>query len=318
MDTSSKDYAMNGNWPCPDCGVNLLNNNHLPGCSRLPEKAAGGEKLSNPKDIIGSDKVPLDLVPGTTKAYLAIGHLEGMLKYGLVNWREAGVRASIYLAALERHVEKWKNGEWADPETQVPHLANAIACLSILIDAIECGKLTDDRPKQAPVGDVIARMSDNVKHLKKIYGHHNPKHYTYDPGPQPPDADLYDGSAKEREVYNSQEPLQEVVRTDSSEGRYPASTTRPEVYKRGGTLREGDKRRDDSKPIFIGASDRNMRRDELQSSDPRFSQVTEVANSILRGSNGRGDVQVQSTSNRSTGLGSGNPSDVGSKRTTRS
>lgn len=135
-------------------------------------------KPSNPKDIIGSDKLPLSLVPDTTIAYLTLGHLEGMLKYGLVNWRQCGVRNSIYLDALARHIAKYKNGEWEDPNTKVPHLANALACLSIIVDAYECGKLIDDRPKSAPVASLIDKFSDKVKHLKKLFKDHNPYHYT--------------------------------------------------------------------------------------------------------------------------------------------
>lgn len=134
-------------------------------------------KPSNPKDIIGSDKLPLSLVPGTTKAYLALGHSEGHLKYGLVNWREAGVRMSIYLDALERHIEKLKGGEWEDETTQVPHLANAITCLSIIIDAHETGMLIDDRPKAAPVTGLIDRFSEKLKHLKRLFGHNKPIDY---------------------------------------------------------------------------------------------------------------------------------------------
>ena len=137
-------------------------------------------KPSNPKDLIGSTKLPLSLVPGTSKAYQALGHLEGMLKYGLVNWRECGVRASIYMDALERHYEKFKNGEWADPETQVPHLGSMLACIGILVDAYECGKLVDDRPKQAPVGPMIDRMEANVRHLHEMFRDKAPYHYTHE------------------------------------------------------------------------------------------------------------------------------------------
>lgn len=135
-------------------------------------------KPSNPKDIIGSDKLPLSLVPGTSKAYQALGHLEGMLKYGLVNWRECGVRTSIYLDALERHYEKFKNGEWADPVTRVPHLGSMLACIGIIVDAYESGKLIDDRPKQAPVSRLIDECGDIVKHLKELHKDKNPHHYT--------------------------------------------------------------------------------------------------------------------------------------------
>lgn len=135
-------------------------------------------KPSNPKDLIGSTKLPLGLVPATTLAYLSIGHLEGHLKYGLVNWREAGVRFSIYHDALERHMKKLADGgEWEDPQTTVPHLANAITCLSIIIDAYECGKLIDDRPKSAPVAGLIDRFSEKVKHLTKLFGASRPTDY---------------------------------------------------------------------------------------------------------------------------------------------
>jgi hypothetical protein len=149
-------------------------------------------KPSNPKDIIGSDKLPLDLVPGTTKAYLALGHMEGHLKYGLVNWREAGVRPSIYLAALERHIEKFKAGEWEDPVTQVPHLANALACVSIMVDAAHSGKLEDDRPKPnggyvvgslpevTTLPKLIDSFSQKVKHLKNLFGGSRPTDYFID------------------------------------------------------------------------------------------------------------------------------------------
>ncbi len=134
-------------------------------------------KPSNPKDLIGSTKLPMDLVPGTTKAYLTLGHLEGHLKYGLVNWREAGVKTSIYLGALERHIEKFKNGEWEDPVTTIPHLANALACLSIIVDAYESGKLVDDRPKAAPVAALIDKFAEKVVHLKKLFASSKPIDY---------------------------------------------------------------------------------------------------------------------------------------------
>jgi hypothetical protein len=140
-------------------------------------------KETNPKDIIGSDKVPLGLVPAVTIAYAALGHLEGNLKYGLVNWREAGVRTSIYIDACLRHIEKFKEGEWVDKTTQVPHLANALACLSIIIDAYHSDKLVDDRPKSTDASKVIDQLSDVVKHLKTLHGDCKPTDYFID-GPR--------------------------------------------------------------------------------------------------------------------------------------
>lgn len=144
---------------------------------KLPEA-----KPSNPKDLIGTDKVPLSLVPATSIAYQALGHLEGHLKYGKVNWREAGVKFSIYLDACLRHLKKLEDGEWADPQTKVPHLGNALASLGIIVDAYECGKLIDDRPKQGAGAATIDRLAGVVKHLRTIFGDKNPKHF-YHEGP---------------------------------------------------------------------------------------------------------------------------------------
>lgn len=139
--------------------------------------------VANPKDVIGSDKLPLHLVPATTMAYIAVGHLEGDLKYGKVNWREAGIRTTIYIDACLRHIEKFKEGEWSDPETKVPHLANALCCLSIIVDAYHAGKLIDDRPKSTDASKVIDEMGKIVKHLKQLHGDKKPIDYFVD-GPK--------------------------------------------------------------------------------------------------------------------------------------
>lgn len=177
-----QDAADGGGWCCPECGTDVMFYPHAEGCTWERQLVTGPisipeSKPSNPKDLIGSNKLPMDLVPGTTIAYLALGHTEGHLKYGLVNWREAGVKMSIYLGALGRHIEKLKGGEWEDPVTQVPHLANALACLSIIVDAYECGKLIDDRPKAAPIAALIDRFSEKIVHLKRLFGESKPVDY---------------------------------------------------------------------------------------------------------------------------------------------
>lgn len=147
------------------------------------------DKPSNPKDIIGSNKLPLDIVPTVTRALLTLGHLEGHIKYGYVNWREAGVNFNIYTGALERHVEKLKGGEWADKVTKVPHIGNALACLSIIADAAYAGKLIDNRPKPTDgykdgglpavmsASEIIDTFSEIVVHLKSLYGDKKPTDY---------------------------------------------------------------------------------------------------------------------------------------------
>lgn len=134
-------------------------------------------KPSNPKDLIGSNKVPLGLVPPITMAYLALAHMEGDLKYGRANWREAGIRTMIYLDACLRHLEKYRDGEWEDATTHVPHIANALTCLSIIADAHNSGKLIDDRPRSAPSSQALDELGDVVKHLRELYKDKKPVDY---------------------------------------------------------------------------------------------------------------------------------------------
>lgn len=134
-------------------------------------------KDTNPKDAISTSKLPLSLVPATAIAYASIAHLNGALKYGAWNWRVAGVRASIYLDAAQRHITRWQNGEEFDEEG-VAHLASALACLNILIDARECGKLTDDRPPSLDYGHTITALTAKVSDLRKIHAGRAPRNYT--------------------------------------------------------------------------------------------------------------------------------------------
>lgn len=127
-----------------------------------------GWKASNPKDREATARIDLSAFPDSAVAYGALAYVEGGLKYGEYNWREAGVLASVYVAAARRHLGKWWNGEDEDPTTLVPHLGNLIACAAILIDAIEQGKLIDDRPPKQVVG-LYDRMEQKVKHLQAIF-----------------------------------------------------------------------------------------------------------------------------------------------------
>lgn len=137
-------------------------------------------KDENPKDAIGSTKVPMSNVPATFIAEVSLGLLEGKLKYGQVNWRAAPVRASVYLDALERHIAKFRENETRDSTSHVHHLGNAGACLAILVDAAVHGTLIDDRNynKNSESVDHIDALSDVVNHLNKLHGDKSPKHWT--------------------------------------------------------------------------------------------------------------------------------------------
>jgi hypothetical protein len=137
------------------------------------------QKSTNPKDVISRGKLPLELVPDSMRVFAALGFLEGALKYGRFNWRIAGVRASVYRSAMDRHLSKWWNGEDKDPFTGIPHLASALACIAIILDADVSGKLTDDRPPGQPLlSTLIDATQDNVAKLNELFKDHNPKQYT--------------------------------------------------------------------------------------------------------------------------------------------
>jgi len=144
------------------------------------EKNSQNLKSTNPKDLIGSDKIPIHLFPVTAVIYGTMALLDGALKYGRANWRAAGVRASIYYDALNRHMSKWFEGQDIDEDSGLPHLAHAMACIVILIDAIEAGKLKDDRMYKGGYLELLKKMTPEVKRLKEKYKDKNPKHWTID------------------------------------------------------------------------------------------------------------------------------------------
>lgn len=133
-------------------------------------------KLTNPKDRIGSSKLPVSLVPDTVLILAAQAFAEGASKYGAYNWRVAGVRLSIYMEAMRRHQMKLWNGEWSDKKTGVPHLASIIACCGIIEDARACGKLTDDRPPILDVEPLIEEAEAVIQHVMAMNSHMNPHH----------------------------------------------------------------------------------------------------------------------------------------------
>lgn len=133
-------------------------------------------EADNPKDVVGSDKLPLHLWPTTATAMGCIALLNGALKYGRSNWRAVGVRASIYVDACQRHLAAWFEGEEADEEG-VPHLSAALACLAILVDCQAAGKLKDDRQFPGGHRELIDSLTPHVKRLKELHCGRSPKHY---------------------------------------------------------------------------------------------------------------------------------------------
>lgn len=111
---------------------------------------------TNPKDRAGVLKPQLDLVPAALDIVASLAFADGARKYGPFNWRDRPVKASIYVAAIRRHLAEWFDGENETRDTGVPHLGAIAASVAILADAMANGNLVDDRPTPGPAAELIA------------------------------------------------------------------------------------------------------------------------------------------------------------------
>jgi hypothetical protein len=116
-------------------------------------------KETNPKDALGIKKAPFSTVPAQVVGELGLAMLEGACKYGRHNYRVSGVRASVYYDALGRHITAWWEGQDIDPESGLPHIIKAMACLAVLRDSQIQGNWVDDRPPANPNPNWVADLN---------------------------------------------------------------------------------------------------------------------------------------------------------------
>lgn len=125
-------------------------------------------KDSNPKDSVGIKKVPFSTIPAPVIAELGLALLEGGRKYGRHNYREIGIRASVYYDACLRHLTAWWEGENIDPDSGLNHIIKAMACLVVMKDAINFDKWADDRPPKYKDG-WIQNLNEKAKEIIEKY-----------------------------------------------------------------------------------------------------------------------------------------------------
>lgn len=114
---------------------------------------------ANPKDLLGIKKARLDLVPPSLAISAAPAMALGAAKYGPYNWRTSAVKLSVYLGAIQRHLDAFRDGQDLDPESGYSHLGHAAAGLAIITDAAAIGMLIDDRP---PAGGAAKLLAEQV------------------------------------------------------------------------------------------------------------------------------------------------------------
>jgi hypothetical protein len=123
----------------------------------------------NPKTGAGAKKPDLSVIPPTSMLHLATAMMNGATKYGPFNWRDQPISVRPYVTAMQRHILAYLDGEDFSADTTeagapVHHLAHAMACCAILLDAMECGTLTDNRPKvKGRTGQMIEFYAENKR-----------------------------------------------------------------------------------------------------------------------------------------------------------
>ncbi len=119
------------------CGLYIVGNGGLQGvvdadgdvhlvaaCPPSPGSVPG-VKLDAEKDRW--DLLPIVAVQDVVKV---LGF--GARKYAPENWRKVPDARARYYSAAMRHLAAWRSGETLDPESQLPHLAHAMCCLTFI------------------------------------------------------------------------------------------------------------------------------------------------------------------------------------------
>lgn len=127
----------------------------------------------NPKTAMGAKKPDISVVPPAGILHLATAMMNGADKYGPFNWRDHPISARPYIAAAQRHLLSYLDGEDFSQDTvekgaPVHHLAHVMACCAIVLDAYELGTINDNRPKvKGPSGDMIEHFNKSGSFERK-------------------------------------------------------------------------------------------------------------------------------------------------------
>lgn len=118
----------------------------------------------------------MSTVSAPVMAEIGVAMLEGACKYGRHNFREVGVRGSVYYDAAMRHLMAWWEGEDIDPDSGMNHIIKVMSCLSVLRDSMIQENWVDDRP---PVSKPFFKaLNQKAADIIERYKDVNPTHYT--------------------------------------------------------------------------------------------------------------------------------------------
>lgn len=97
-------------------------------------------------DVVIDENTPFHVLPWRVVMEMALGMLEGGIKYGKHNYRACGVRASVYYDATGRHLADFIEGTRIDEDSGLCHLTKALSSSQVLLDSMVMGNWVDDRP----------------------------------------------------------------------------------------------------------------------------------------------------------------------------
>jgi len=114
----------------------------------LQEATEAQEKWEKEEGAVkhDGDKPPLNLLSNEALVQIAKVMQFGAQKYAAHNWRK-GFAWSRPLAAAQRHIGAFNDGEDKDPESGLSHLAHAACCIMFLLEFEKTHKHLDDRYK---------------------------------------------------------------------------------------------------------------------------------------------------------------------------
>jgi hypothetical protein len=109
---------------------------------RVKNEKTGGEK--------GQKLARFDLIPPKPMWEVAELYGRGSRKYADRNW-ELGYKWSLSIAALERHLNLWKQGEVRDRQDGQHHLASVVFHALALMEFERTHPELDDRPESVRI-----------------------------------------------------------------------------------------------------------------------------------------------------------------------
>lgn len=98
----------------------------------------------NPKNIAGSSRVDVTLIPPIALLHCADAMMDGADKYDPYNWRAKKIAMRGYIAAIFRHALAVLEGEDIAHDSLTKHLGHIMASAAIVLDAQAHGCLIDD------------------------------------------------------------------------------------------------------------------------------------------------------------------------------